>query len=152
MEWEFTIEQIDNETIKITDMSFNLSPWVYAVKLGAKWHNVFIDGPIIKFKRDISYYFNEVNRQPTIYDSITEEEVPKKYICKVALDLYEFKKLEKIDKINPGSAIAPCMPGSIDIDRMEKLEKELNQKQKQLIMLSSKLDNLENLLKKTLGL
>lgn len=152
MEWTFTIEKIDNDTIKIVDETFNLSPWTYSVKLGSKWHNIFIDSNIVKFRRDIDYYFKEVDNQPIQYDEITNEKIPKKYTCTITIDLFEYKKLEKIDKINPGQAIAPMMPGNIDVVRLEKLEKDLNQKQKQLIMLSSKLDNLENLLKKTLGL
>ena len=147
MEWNFPIEKVDDETIKIVSDNFNLSPWMYSVRLGQKWHNVFIDGPIIKFNRSISYYFKEVENQQLEYDI---NEIKLQPSCSIALDLFEYKKLQKIDRINPGSAIAPMLP--VDDERMNNLEKELNQKQKQILMLSSKLDNLETLLKRSLGL
>ena len=143
MEWEYDIQFVDENTIKIIDENFNLSPWVYSIQLGCKWHSVFIDDRIIKFNRNIKYYFDEVDRQE-LNDSTTS----KKYKCKIVLDLYEFKKLQKIDKIIPGSVIAPILPGD---NSLEKLEKDLMQKQKQIALLSSKLDNLENLLKKSIG-
>ena len=147
MEWNFPIEQVDNETIKIVSKDFNLSPWTYNIRLGSKWHNVFIDGPIIKFNRSISYYFKEVENQQLDHDI---DKIKLQPSCNITLDLFEYKKLQKIDRINPGSAIAPVMP--VDDERMNNLEKELNQKQKQILLLSSKLDNLENLLKRSLGL
>jgi hypothetical protein len=150
MEWVHNIELVDDETIKIIDNDFNLSPWVYSVKLGSKWHSVFIDSPIIKFRRYIKYYFDEVDRQHPIIDTITGEEIPKKYTCIIALDLYEYKKLQKIDKLIPGCVIAPITPE--DNSRLEHLEKEILQKQKQILLLSSKMDNLENLIKRSLGL
>lgn len=147
MEWNFPIEKVDDETIKIVSDNFNLSPWLYSVRLGRKWHNVFIDGPVIKFNRSISYYFKEIENQQLEYDINENKFHPS---CSISLDLFEYKKLQKIDRINPGSAITPVIP--VDDERMNNLEKELNQKQKQILLLSSKLDNLEILLKRSLGL
>ena len=146
MERIFAVELVTNNKVKILD-DFNLSPWNYNVNINNKWYNIYIDGSEIEFPKDISKYFEEVEER-------NKERNDNKIIptIKITLDLIEYKKLEKIDKINPGSAVAPCMPGNFDNERLEKLEKELSQKQKQLIMLSSKLDNLENLLKKSLGL
>ena len=150
MEYDFEIQKIDNSTVKL--IGPNLSPWQYCVRLGSKWHNVFIENNICKFNRDIDYYFKEVDNGPPIIDLETKEEIPKKYTCKVSIDLFELKKLQKIDKINPGyvEPMAPMMPE--DNERMSKLEEEIKLKTKQLHLVSSKLDNLENLLKKSLGL
>ena len=145
MEQIYSVELVEKNKVKILD-NFNLSSWTYNVYLGNKWYNIYIDGNIIEFPKDISKYFSDIEEQNK--DRNDNKITPT---IKVCLDLLELKKLEKIDKILPGQAIAPCMPGG-DIERMEKLEKELNQKQKQLIMLSAKLDNLENLLKRSLGL
>ena len=145
MDRTLAIEMVDNTTVRIMD-DFQISPWSYSVLLNNKWYQIYLDSNIIKFPRDISSYFlmiEELNK--------TRQDNKIIPVVKICLDLLELKKLEKIDKINPGQAIAPVMPGQ-DNERLEKLEKELQQKQKQLIMLSSKLDNLENLLKKSLGL
>lgn len=145
MDRTLAIEMIDNVSVRILD-DFKISPWSYAVLLNNKWYQIYLDSNIITFPRDISSYF-------LMIDELNKTRQDNKIIpvVKICLDLIELKKLEKIDRINPGQAIAPVMP-SDDVERLEKLEKELNQKQKQLIMLSSKLDNLENLLKKSLGL
>lgn len=146
MERNYNIELVSNNKVKIIDV-LNLSPWNYSVLLNNKWYNLYIDSNILEFPRDISSYFLTIddlnkNRESKIYPTV-----------KICLDLIELKKLEKIDQLKPGQSIIPVMPNSsIDVEKLEKLEKELNQKQKQLIMLSSKLDNLENLLKKSLGL
>ena len=146
MERIFTVELIEKNKVRIID-EYDLSPWSYNVLINNKWYNLYLESNIIEFPKDVSSYF-------LMIEDLNKNRLDNKIspTIKVCLDLLELKKLEKIDRINPGSAVVPCMPGVGDVERMEKLEKELNQKQKQLIMLSSKLDNLENLLKKTLGL
>jgi len=144
MDRTLAIEMVDNCTIKIID-DFDISPWSYAVLLNNKWYQIYLDSNIIKFPRDISSYF-------LMIDELNKTRNDNKIIpvVKICLDLLELKKLEKIDKINPGQSVVPIMPEQNN-ERLDKLEKQLEQKTKQLIMLSSKLDNLENLLKKSLG-
>lgn len=146
MEWTFKIEQLTDTKIKIID-NFDLSAWSYSVRVGLKWYSVFIDSPEIELNRNISKYFLEIKE----YNEANPDNQKIPEIC-VSIDLNEYKKLCRIDKLNPGSAIvSPTMPFG-DVERLEKLEKELNMKQKQLVMLSTKMDNLENLLKKSIGL
>jgi len=146
MEQTFKIEQLTDTKIKIVD-HFNLSPWTYSIRLGGKWFYQFIDSPEIELNRNVSKYFEDIKE----FNKLNPDNIDTPVII-VSLDLNEYKKLKKIDKLNPGSSIiSPAIPGG-DLDRMEKMETELNRKQKQLLMLSTKLDNLENLLKKSLGL
>jgi hypothetical protein len=148
MEWYFNVEQIDDTKIKILD-DFNLSPWNYSVKVGSKWHNIFIDSPILVFNRSIQYWFDEIKNQPIKYGENNEQLTPNPKIL-ITLDLIEYKKLQKIDNIKIGGGIiTPTMPPSEDV---EILKNQLNLKQKQIVILNSRLDNLENLLKKSLGL
>jgi hypothetical protein len=143
MEWNFPIEKVDNETIKIVSNDFNLSPWTYNVRLGSKWHNVFIDSPIIKFNRSISYYFKEVENQQLDHDI---DKIKLQPSCNITLDLYEYKKLQKIDKIKPGlplPSVEPIMP--VMPTDTSKLEKDL-------LQLTKKVEYLENLIKRTFGM
>ena len=142
MEHILKIELVDKNKVKIIN-PINLSPWTYNICLNNKWYNLFIDSEIIEFPKDISNYFSIIEE----YNKDREDNKIDPTI-KICLDLIELKKLEKIDKIKIGSDIAPIMPD----DRIDKIEKELIQKQKQFIMLNTKLENLENLFKKSLGL
>lgn len=147
MELDLKISYVDEKTIKIID-KFDLSPWMYTVIIGGKYMNVFIDNDIITLNNNIKWYFELIELHNENPLNVDNQQVP---MMKVTLDLNEFKKLKKIDSIKPGSGIiAPTMPD--DSERIQKLETDLGMKQRQLLMLSSKLDNLENLLKRSLGL
>ena len=51
MERNINIRLNDNEQVEIVDDY--IEDWVYTVKVVNKWHNVFVENSIIKFKDDI---------------------------------------------------------------------------------------------------
>ncbi len=143
MEYDYKIKKIDDTSVELLGEP-KLSQWEYTVKLGEKWHNVFIDNNIVKFKRDINYYFNKIDIQPEQKDD-EGNVIPKVYKCTVSIDLHELKKLQKIDNQVSGGS-------SNNDEKIKKIEEELKLKTKQINLLSSKIDNLENQIKKTFGL
>ena len=51
MERNINIRLNDNEQVEIVDDY--IEDWIYTVKVVNKWHNVFVENSIIKFKDDI---------------------------------------------------------------------------------------------------
>lgn len=140
MEWTFEAEKINDTTIKIISEEFNLSPWTYNIRIGNKWFILFVDNREINFNRIITHHFNN----------------EEKLLVHFTIDINEYKKLNKIN-MSSGSGFGSGS-SSDSSETIEKLEKSILLKTKQIDLLNIRIEQLENkylslekLLKNSLG-
>ena len=138
MERNINIRLNDNEQVEIVDDY--IEDWVYTVKVVNKWHNVFVENSIIKFKDDIE---GKVKTQIIEYDI-------KNIVIVLSAD-----ELFKRNLLKYGKKGSEMLVDNDQNDKIKHLEEELKILKTKNAIMENKLKYYEGeigLIKSSLGL
>ena len=138
MERNINIILNDNEQVEIVDDY--IEDWVYTVKVVNKWHNVFVENSIIKFKDDI---------EGKVKTQIIEYGIKNVVIILSADELFKRNLL----KYGKNSSLA--LVDNDNTDKIKHLEEELKTLKTKNAIMENKLKYYEGeigLIKSSLGL
>jgi hypothetical protein len=138
MERNINIKLNENDQIEIVDDY--IEDWVYTVKVVNKWHNVFVENSIIKFKDDI---------EGKVKTQIIEYGIKNVVIVLSADELF------KRNLLKYGKKGSEMLVDNDQNDKIKHLEEDIKMLKTKNLMLDNKVKFIESeiaLIKSTLGL
>lgn len=138
MERNINIKLNENDQIEIVDDY--IEDWVYTVKVINKWHNVFVENSIIKFKDDI---------EGKVKTQIIE------YGIKNVVIILSADELFKRNLLKYGKKGSEMLVDNDQNDKIKHIEEDIKMLKTKNLMLDNKVKFIESeiaLIKSTLGL